>query len=993
MRRRLRRGFLSIFPITCLIACILTLWVSRDFVLDDSRLRYQEVQTFNSGWQVSDGQRTTAMSAVPRALTVNRGSLTLQNTLPDNLFRNGALCFFTSNEAVRVTVDGREIYSYGRHDETAFGSYFGNVWIMVPLDESCAGKTISVELTALSDQYAAGSYSFYLDNRNTLILNLLSKNTVLFASSLIGMSNAMTMILVGVLIRRKGRISRARIYLGMFVLLGHLWALSYVGTLQFLLSNKAISYTLNYSAMMLLPVPFALYLAEMFPGQNKKPYHIAAALFCLYYLIRVALYVANLIALGDYSIITHGLMLLGSGYAVFLSFSACRQGGSRIALGGILVFLGVAFVGVLIFYVNPQLRVWKIDYALLLSFSFNLLLIFFYMVLLKNNVAMVNQSLQLEHQAYTDAMTQVSNRAAFNLEVERLDANTYPRLTLFMVDLNNLKQVNDTLGHPTGDKLICALANCLEDAFRDLGTIYRYGGDEFVVIIEDAPIDAVNTARALFDLSILQRSQRGGCDISVAVGMASRLEDQNSNLHVLELLHLADVAMYRIKTLQKTPPTSIQSIRHYWLEQVDAATGILTFAAFKTRVYDALASAEVDFPCIINFDLNNFDGYNNLFGWDAGNQLLQKLTAMAMRLCGKKGFCAHSDADSFWVFADMPDLDTLTRRITEETRHFQAQLGDCLLFPSFGIYCINEYMSPVSDMCSRATSVKKEIKGHFDVLYAVYSPEAHQRRIENMKLTSYMQKGLDSDEFVAFFQPKFSLDGRQLLGAEALVRWAQTPGKPTSPAEFTDLFEKSGLILALDWYMLEKTCIFLRRQLDSNRRCVPVSVNFSRLHVYEENSVERICKMVNRYRLPHNLIEFELTETAFVQSTGRMTDLISALRSEGFCVALDDFGSGLSSLGLLKHLAVDVIKIDQSLVRSCVDSNVGSSILESVLRLCRRLNIKTVAEGVETQAHFDALQHCDCDMLQGMFLASSMPEAEFEAMLIAHQDELAKCNA
>ena len=431
-------------------------------------------------------------------------------------------------------------------------------------------------------------------------------------------------------------------------------------------------------------------------------------------------------------------------------------------------------------------------------------------------------------------------------------------------------------------------------------------------------------------------------------------------------------------------------MRHHWMEQIDAATGILTFSAFKARVYEALAAAENVFPCIVNFDLNFFDGYNSLFGWDAGNQLLQKLTALAMNLCGKKGFCAHGDADSFWVFADAPDLDTLTRRITDETKRFQSNLGDCLLFPSFGIYCINEHMSPVSDMCSRATSAKKTIKGHFDVLYSVYNAEDHLQRIDNMKLTSYMQKGLDSNEFVAFFQPKFSPDGKHLMGAEALVRWARASGISASPAEFTELFEQSGLILALDWYMLEQTCIFLRRQLDNRKKCVPISTNFSRLHVYEEDCVERIRRLVNSYHLPHNLIEIEFTETALVQSSKRMLHLIAELRKEDFIVTLDDFGNGLSSLSMLNTLSVDVIKVDRALLWNSTKGDLDPSVLNFVLSLCKHLNIHTVVEGVETKAQFDILGSSECDVLQGNFLAPAMSETDFEAVLSQHQMEISE---
>ena len=199
-----------------------------------------------------------------------------------------------------------------------------------------------------------------------------------------------------------------------------------------------------------------------------------------------------------------------------------------------------------------------------------------------------------------------------------------------------------------------------------------------------------------------------------------------------------------------------------------------------------------------------------------------------------------------------------------------------------------------------------------------------------------------------------------------------------------------GLILALDWYMLEQTCIFLRRQLDNRKKCVPISTNFSRLHVYEEDCVERIRRLVNSYHLPHNLIEIEFTETALVQSSKRMLHLIAELRKEDFIVTLDDFGNGLSSLSMLNTLSVDVIKVDRALLWNSTKGDLDPSVLNFVLSLCKHLNIHTVVEGVETKAQFDILGSSECDVLQGNFLAPAMSETDFEAVLSQHQMELSE---
>lgn len=987
MPRRLRTGFLFILIITCIVAGSTIGWVSQRFVLDDSRLRFDRADSFNDGWFICSEGSETPVDEITRALISEKGSITLKNTLPTINDGNYQLCFRTDCEKVLISVDEQEIYTYGYNDDTDFGNRFGVVWIAVPMEKEMSGKDIHIQLTSLADHASDGSYSFYLDQKSSVFVTLLLNNAFLYCNSMLGISCALLIIISAFLHYKDGvQISRQRLYLGIFVILCQCWALSDSGFFQFFMENKALSYLITHSTFMLMPVPFLLYMTELFPRHAKR-YITLACGFCGYYLLRILLYVTNIADLSDGVSITHLLIVAGVFYAIILNL---KNGDSRISKGavaGLFAFFVFVLLAIFDFYAASHLPLENLNYTAVMSLGIDVLLVSFYYTILKSRADIETRSLRFEHQAYTDAMTQVRNRAAFNEVMERLDAAAYPHLTLFMVDLNNLKLVNDTMGHPTGDKLICALVHYLKNSFQDLGKIYRYGGDEFVIIIEDTPIKRIQKAHERFNELIAKHSEENTFEISVAVGMASRQEPQNATMHVAELLHIADMAMYHIKARQKSDDSQEQHPRFHWMGQIDPSTGILTFSAFKARVYDALTTNDYTYPCIVNFDLNFFDGYNNLFGWEAGNDILKKMTDMATRLSGRKGFCAHGDADSFWVFADFPNLKMLADRISMEAKRFQDQLGDFRLFPSFGIYsCVDTSVS-VTDMCSRASSAKKEIKGHFDILYAVYDPKKHLRRIDNMKLTSYMQKGLDSDEFIPYYQPKYSADKLRLVGAEVLARWSQEPGSPISPSEFASLFENSGLILSLDWYMLDKACSFLRKQLDAGIRCVPISTNFSRLHIYEDDCVERIRSLIKRYRIPRELIEIELTETAYVHSVELVSKLINRLRSEGITVSLDDFGSGLSSLGLLKNLSVDFIKIDRSLVENSTNDNTDSSILQFVTSLCSHLKIRTIAEGVETKAQFKMIRQSGCDMIQGNYLAPAMPEMDFEKMLVRYSSK------
>lgn len=386
--------------------------------------------------------------------------------------------------------------------------------------------------------------------------------------------------------------------------------------------------------------------------------------------------------------------------------------------------LGIAISAVAI-WVLRQAPVNSAAIGIVLSFGIliNLVLIALYCILLRNHQDAERYASQFEHQAYTDAMTQVRNRAAFDLKISEMDPARYPDLTLFMLDLNNLKDVNDSLGHLAGDQLICALVTCIKDTFGDLGQIYRYGGDEFIVMIEDAPLPLVRAAQAQFDKCIAEYDSGGAFDIFVAVGMASRQEEPYSGLHAGELLHAADAKMYQYKTRQKNLSAAFPIKRAPAAEQMDPVTGILSFTAFLSAVRQSMAETRSICPCIVNFDLNFYNNAYSRMDQATREFLLQELTKLARSLRADGGFCAHGEGDSFWVFVDARDMETLKTSITGETARMQSHALLAQMRPKFGIYRVTNPGMSVFDMCNCAIFAKKMIAGQPDSLYNVYMSE------------------------------------------------------------------------------------------------------------------------------------------------------------------------------------------------------------------------------------------------------------------------------
>lgn len=250
---------------------------------------------------------------------------------------------------------------------------------------------------------------------------------------------------------------------------------------------------------------------------------------------------------------------------------------------------------------------------------------------------------------------------------------------------------------------------------------------------------------------------------------------------------------------------------------------------------------------------------------------------------------------------------------------------------------------------------------------------------QDITLMKKIEQALENNEFKAFYQPQYDSVTGKLVSAEALARWITPDGNVVSPAEFIPCAEKTDLILKIDWYILNEVCKFLKKRRTEKHRCVQIAVNFSRKHIAEENFRQKLCEIVDGYAIPRELIEVELTESAMMRDSNAIIQLVSEIRGDGFNVAIDDFGSGLSSLSLVKDLSANVLKIDRSLLSGNCENERERIVLESIFEFAHRLKLTTIAEGVETREQLGFLRTCDCRLIQGYLFAKPMPEDQFGA--------------
>ena len=246
-----------------------------------------------------------------------------------------------------------------------------------------------------------------------------------------------------------------------------------------------------------------------------------------------------------------------------------------------------------------------------------------------------------------------------------------------------------------------------------------------------------------------------------------------------------------------------------------------------------------------------------------------------------------------------------------------------------------------------------------------------------------IRNALQNHELVVYYQPQYDSINGQMKSSEALVRWKKSDGTIVSPFFFIPVAEESDLIMDIDWYVTELVCRTLVKQ--NLMPQFPIAVNFSRRHIQEKNFAEKLSDLLGRYELPHPLLVVEITESAMIGNKNSLLDWIVSIRKAGFKVAIDDFGSGLSSLQFVKDIPADVLKIDKSLLSHNCEDEKERIVLESIFTFAHRLNMKTVAEGVETKEQLGFLRSCDCTRIQGYLYAHPMPEEDYLKLCCEHK--------
>lgn len=409
----------------------------------------------------------------------------------------------------------------------------------------------------------------------------------------------------------------------------------------------------------------------------------------------------------------------------------------------------------------------------------------------------------------------------------------------------------------------------------------------------------------------------------------------------------------------------------------DILTGLLNKEQFYIETAKLIKENRDVKYCLVCSNIKDFKFVNELFGIEKGNEILKKQAEYMKNFIGEDSLAARLHADRFAMC--MPrirfDEDLINEAITGIQEAFKNSSFHMHIF--VGVYDIHDVEERVSIMCDKANLASETIKNEYKSSVAYYTEHLLEKSIEERKIIGEFDRALDNEEFVMFLQPQVDVSGKP-FGSEALVRWQHPDKGLLAPGVFIDVLEKTGFVYRLDRYMWDKAVKQLAEWKKRGINDYHISVNISTKDFYLIDVYETFVGLVEKYDIDPKLLKLEITETALMSDFNKNMVIIKRLQKYGFDIEIDDFGSGYSSLNMLKDISADVLKIDMGFLRASENEVKGQDILESIIGLANKLGMRVITEGVEKKKQVDMLYDMGCKMFQGYYFSKPIPVDEFE---------------
>ncbi|MCM1251994.1 MAG: EAL domain-containing protein [Clostridium sp.] len=431
------------------------------------------------------------------------------------------------------------------------------------------------------------------------------------------------------------------------------------------------------------------------------------------------------------------------------------------------------------------------------------------------------------------------------------------------------------------------------------------------------------------------------------------------------------------------------SMRVQKLMYKDTEFNIWNLNYLRYRAAQKLAADKNSNYAIAYTDIGQFKSYNTLYGWNAGQRILELvIETLSEETDDKNELYARSYGSHFVLFMKYEDVEVLRSRLVNIADKISLRIyeeADTHMSLAIGVGCLENGDDDLQRALSESIQLVDSLKNSYGNAVQIYDDKLRTQLRETHDREKLLESVDINKDFVAYYQAKVDIRNENIVGAEALIRFKDptADGAIRTPWFFVPYYERTGRIKEIDFFVMESVCKMLRRRIDAGKNVVPVSCNFSRLHFTEDGFPERFKSIIDKYRIPKELIEVEITETLVVEDVQRqkVKEIVDVLREEGVHLSIDDFGSGYSSLGVFEQIPASVIKLDRSFLLNNENRTRQVQIMRNIVNLAKDLNAQVVCEGVETEEDTELMMEIGAYVAQGYRYCKPVPEDVFEKML------------
>ncbi len=419
----------------------------------------------------------------------------------------------------------------------------------------------------------------------------------------------------------------------------------------------------------------------------------------------------------------------------------------------------------------------------------------------------------------------------------------------------------------------------------------------------------------------------------------------------------------------------------------DPLTGLYNRSAFIKNAREKLDENPMMEYSMMRLNIGSFKTVNDLMGRELGDRVLCMVANVLREIMGESGIYARFFADNFCVLVPYSERSVHPQMILDALKKAMKEIPEVTHEIQFyiGVYKMTDKSLSIDNMADRASIACRSINGSYREHIAYYDEKMRLRMLEEQEICDESRRALDNGEFYVCYQPVYGIQAHRFVSAEALVRWNHPKKGMIPPGKFIPVFEKNGFIAELDLYILEQVCVYQKKRMDSGLEPFPISVNISRMSMYNPKLYDIINDLTARYRVDPKNFRIEITESAYNDNPAQLLETVGRLRGNCFPVLMDDFGSGYSSLNTLKDIPIDILKLDMQFMQGFEKNGKVGTIVTSIARMSKWLNIPMLAEGVETREQYEFLASIGCSYIQGFYFSRPVPESEF-TMLIEQEE-------